>query len=102
MMSRLNVLLLVLLVVSGLYLVKVSYDARRLRDELFRAERKELDLKTELNELEVARRDAATVRRVDQLARQRLNMRPATAAVTTYVPYASASSASAAASGAAR
>ena len=98
MMSRLNLFLMVLLVVSGLYLVKVSYDARRVFVELDRARAKERTLDMEYNQFEIDRRDAAGSVRVDKLARDRLNMRTATPAVTEYITYA-ASAASAAAAG---
>jgi cell division protein FtsL len=101
MMSRLNLFLMVLLVVSGLYLVKVSYDARRVFVELDRARAKERALDMEYNQFEIDRRDAAGSVRVDKLARDRLNMRTATPAVTEYITYAAptASAASAAAGG---
>jgi cell division protein FtsL len=89
-MTRLNVFLLVLLVISGLYLVQVSYDTRRLFSALDHAQTRERELNTDFDRLELARRGAATALRVDRLAQERLNMRAATPAVTEYLPGAAA------------
>jgi cell division protein FtsL len=87
-MTRLNFALLVLLVVSGLYLVRVSYDARRVFTELDRARSAERKLNTEFDRLELERRGAAATLRVEKLAKDRLGMRAATPNVTEYVPHA--------------
>lgn len=84
-MSRLNVILLVLLVVSGLYLVQVSYDGRRLFSALDHAKTRERELATDFDRLELSRRAAATAVRVERLAQDRLGMRAATPAVTEYL-----------------
>ena len=46
-MTRINLLLLVVLLVSSVYLVRVSYDSRRLFTELDRAQTEEHRLDTE-------------------------------------------------------
>ena len=75
-MTRLNLVLLLAVLASALYLVNVQYDSRRLPQ------------------------------RVEKLAREKLQMRPATPAITHYVAYSDASGApatdNAAADGAAR
>lgn len=96
-MTRLNFALLVLLVVSGLYLVRVSYDARRVFTELDRARSAERKLNTEFDRLELERRGAAATLRVEKLAKDRLGMRAATPNVTEYVPHAPVATASGAA-----
>lgn len=99
MINRLNFVLLVLLVVSSLYLVKVSYDGRRVYIELDRAKTKERALETEYNQLEVDRRAAAASLRVEKIAQEKLNMRTPTPSVSEYVTYARASASAASAGG---
>ena len=84
-MSRLNALLLLLVVASALYLVHSQYEARRLFVELEAARREAKRLEVEHDRLQVERRAQATPLRVEQLARQQLQMRPANPAITQYV-----------------
>ena len=97
-MSRFNALLFVALLLSSLYLVKISYDARRLFAELDKAQSEERALESEHERLRADLRAQATPLRVEKTARERLSMRNATPAVTQYVALA----ASAPATGAAR
>ena len=99
-MTRFNVLLFVALLLSSLYLVRVSYDARRLFAELDKAQNEERALATEFERLKAERQAQATPLRVEKAARERLAMRNATPAVTQYVSHVRA--ASAAGEGAAR
>ncbi|MFN3414759.1 MAG: cell division protein FtsL [Caldimonas sp.] len=92
-MSRLNVLLFVGLIVSGLYLVHVSYQARRLFTQVERAQAEERALETAHEQLQLEKRTQATALRVEKLAREKLQMRTPTAAVTQYVHYEGAASA---------
>ncbi len=92
-MTRFNVLLFVALLFSSLYLVRVSYDARRLFAELDKAQNEERALATEFERLKAERQAQATPLRVEKTARDRLAMRNAPAAVTQYVPWAGAASA---------
>ena len=87
-MTRLNVLLLAVLLVSSIYLVRVSYDARRLFAELDRAQTEERTLDSEHERLKTDKQSQATPLRVERTARDRLAMRSATPAVTQYVTYA--------------
>jgi cell division protein FtsL len=84
-MLRLNLLLLVALVLSALYLVKTSHDARRLFAELDRLQTRARELDTDTQRLDTERQAAATNIRVERIAREKLQMRPATPAVTLYV-----------------
>jgi cell division protein FtsL len=93
-MTRLNVLLLVALVISSVYLVRVSYDSRRLFAQLDRAQSEARQLAIEHERLIAEKQSQATPLRVEKVARERLAMRGATPAVTQYVAYA-ASAASA-------
>ncbi|MCF8167226.1 MAG: cell division protein FtsL [Rhodoferax sp.] len=103
-MIRLNLVLLLAVVVSAVYLVSVQYDSRRLVTELHRAENDAKRLAIEFDRLQVEKRTQATPSRVELIAREKLQMLQVTPGVTTYVTYsvpqpgASASAAGAAAS----
>jgi cell division protein FtsL len=84
-MSRRNLLLLVALVGSSLWLVHVSYQSRRLFAELERERAAARQLAVDFERLQVERRAQATHLRVEKLAREQLLMRSATPAVTQYV-----------------
>jgi cell division protein FtsL len=99
-MNRVNIVLFVMLLASSVYLVRVSYEARRLFTELDQARNEERALDTEFERLKAERQSQATPLKVERIAREKLAMRNATPAVTQYVSYAGA--ASAAATGAAR
>jgi cell division protein FtsL len=90
-MSRVNMLLLVALIASSLYLVRTAYESRRLFTELDRAKNEAAKLDTEFKRLEAERQAAATHLRVERTAREKLAMRNATPAVTVYVVDAAAS-----------
>ncbi len=96
-MTRLNIVLLLAVLASALYLVNVQYDSRRLFTELERANAEGRRLNTERDRLQLDRREQATPERVEKLARERLEMRPATPAITHYVAYTDMSGAPAAA-----
>lgn len=85
-MTRLNVLLFVLVLGSCIALVRTTYDARRLFAQIDRARGEERNLEVEFQRLDAERRAQATHLRVERVAREKLQMRNATAAVTHYVP----------------
>ena len=87
MITRLNLLLLMALLASCVYLVRVSYDARRLFAEIDQAQTAENRLTTEFERLQTEQRSQATPLLVERIARQKLSMRTATPAVTHYVEY---------------
>ena len=93
-MTRLNVLLLVVLLVSSVYLVKVAHESRRLYADLDKARTEERLLDSEFERLKAEKQSQATPLRVEKAARDKLAMRTATPAVTQYVTYARAASAS--------
>ncbi|MCW7537370.1 cell division protein FtsL [Aquabacterium sp. A7-Y] len=84
-MTRLNAVLFVALVLSGLYLVRVSYEARRLFVEVERSQTEARALESQFEQLQVEKRAQATPLRVEKVAREKLQMRTASAAVTHYV-----------------
>jgi cell division protein FtsL len=89
--TRLNLVLLLAVMVSALYLVNVQYESRRLFTAMERANSEGRRLETERDRLQVERRAQATPQRVEKLAREKLQMRPATPAITHYVAYSDAS-----------
>jgi len=86
-MTRLNLLLLVALLASCVFLVRVSYDARRLFGEIDKAQAQERQLESNYERLKTERQSQATPSRVEIVARNQLGMRTATPAVTNYVTY---------------
>jgi cell division protein FtsL len=83
--SKVNLLLVLALLASSLYLVRTAYDARRHFAALDRAKNDAAKLDVEHKRLEAERQAAATHLRIERAARDRLAMRPATPAVTLYV-----------------
>ncbi|MDD2923531.1 cell division protein FtsL [Rhodoferax sp.] len=86
-MMRLNLVLLLGVLLSALYLVNVQYESRHLYSELDRARAQAHKLDVEKERLLVEKRAQATSARVEQLAKSRLQMRAANPAITTYVSY---------------
>ncbi|HEX4510635.1 MAG TPA: cell division protein FtsL [Burkholderiaceae bacterium] len=84
-MARLNLVLALLLILSGLYLVRVSYDSRRLYAEIENGRGLEQQLEADRRRLEAERQAQATHLRVERVAHDKLAMRAATPANTTYV-----------------
>ena len=84
-MARLNLVLTLLLIISGLYLVRISYESRRLFAEIEHEHGTERQLESDRRRLEAERQAQATHLRVERAAREKLAMRAATPANTTYV-----------------
>ena len=92
-MTRINLLILLALVGSSIYLVRVSYESRRLFAELDRAQSEARQLDIEHERLKAEKQSQGTSLRVERTARERLGMRNANPTVTAYVTYAGAASA---------
>ncbi|WP_332777251.1 cell division protein FtsL [Polaromonas sp.] len=86
-MTRLNLVLLVAVMVSALYLVRTQYESRRLYVELEKATAESRRLETDSERLQVEKRAQATPLRVEKLAKDRLQMQTVTPAITQYVTY---------------
>ena len=84
-MTRVNVVLLAMLLASCVYLVRVSYESRHLFAELDRTRSEERALNNEQQRLLAEKQAQATPLRVERMARDRLAMRNATPAVTLYL-----------------
>ncbi len=87
-MTRLNLVLLMAVMASALYLVRTQYESRRLFGELDRAHAEARRIELENERLQVEKRAQATPLRVEKLAKEQLQMRTATPAITQYVTYA--------------
>ncbi|MEO6320202.1 MAG: cell division protein FtsL [Polaromonas sp.] len=86
-MARLNFVLLLAVLVSALYLVHTQYESRRLYVELEKAAAQSRKISTESERLQVEKRAEATPLKIERLARDRLQMRTTTPAITQYVKY---------------
>jgi cell division protein FtsL len=85
MVTRLNILLAAVLFFSCLWLVRSSYESRRLFVELEKAQSQSHELQIDYERLEVDKRAQATPLRVEKLAREKLRMFNNTPGVTHYV-----------------
>ena len=84
-MTRLNLVLLLAVMASALYLVRTQYESRRLYVELEKATAQNRKLEAENERLQVEKRAQATPLRVEKLAKDKLQMRSVTPAITQYV-----------------
>jgi cell division protein FtsL len=84
-MMRVNLVLLVAVLASALYVVRTQYESRRLFAEIDRAVSDARKLETEHERLQVEKRAQATPLRVEKMAREQLQMRNASPAITQYV-----------------
>ncbi|MES2363004.1 MAG: cell division protein FtsL [Pseudomonadota bacterium] len=84
-MTRLNLVLLAAVLASALYLVRTQYESRRLYVELEKAAAQARKLESDNERLQVEKRAQATPLRVEKLAKENLQMRTATPAITQYV-----------------
>ena len=92
-MTRLNLVLLLAVLVSALYLVRTQYESRSLTTELDKATSEARKLETDNERLQVEKRAQATPMRVERLAKEQLQMRTASPAITQYVALKAASAA---------
>ena len=84
-MSRISFVLFLAVMASAFVIVRTQYESRQLTTELDRAKSEARRIETELDRLEVERRAQATPLRVEQIARQQLQMRMVSPAITQYV-----------------
>ena len=84
-MTRLSVLLLLAVVASALALVHSHYESRRLFMALEVEGKEASRLEIEHDRLQVERRAQATPLRVEQIARQQLQMRMVSPGITQYI-----------------
>jgi cell division protein FtsL len=84
-MTRLNVLLLAMVMSTAFYLVKTQYESRRLYTEFDHARSEARKIELEKEHLEVERRSQGTSLRVEKVAKEQLHMKSVTPAITQYV-----------------
>ena len=84
-MTRVSLILLVATVVSALWLVHSHYESRRMFMDMESARKEAKRIEVDHDRMEIERRAQATPLRVEQIARQQLNMRTASPAITQYV-----------------
>ena len=84
-MTRLNLVLLIAVLASALYLVRTQYESRRLYSEIEKTLADARRLGIEHERLQVEKREQATPLRVEKLAKEQLQMRTASPAITQYV-----------------
>ena len=84
-MARLNLLLLIAVLGTALFLVHTQYRSRQLFTELERVNSEAHKLEVEFERLQVDKRAQATPLRVEKLAKEQLKMRTTTPAITQYV-----------------
>lgn len=84
-MLRLNLVLLLAVMASAIFLVHTQYESRKLFTELDRAITESRRLSSDQKRLQVEKRAQATPQRIEVLARERLKMQTATPAITQYV-----------------
>lgn len=99
-MTRLSIFLLIATVASALFLVHSHYESRRLFMALETARKEAKRYEVEHDRLQVEQRAQATPLRVEQIARQQLQMRTASPAITQYVTLSGVTPASAPVKGA--
>lgn len=85
MITRVNIVLAVLLLLSCVWLVRSSNEARSQFVQLERAKVRERELQVEFERLKIERRTGATPLVVEEMVRKKLRMFAANPAVTHYV-----------------
>ncbi len=84
-MTRLNVLILAMVMFTAFYLVRTQYESRRLYTEFDHARSEARKIELEKERLEVERRSQGTSLRVEKVAKEQLHMKSVTPAITQYV-----------------
>jgi cell division protein FtsL len=92
-MTRINVLLLAAVLATMLYIVKIQYESRQLFVAIEKATVEVRKLEFSHAALQVESRAQATPLIIEKLAKERLQMRSATPAVTQYISNANAGNA---------
>jgi cell division protein FtsL len=84
MMTRINAVLLLLVLFSAFTLVHFRYEARKLYTAVDRAQRQGRELEADHEALVAQKQATASTARVLQVATQQLGMRPADPSITIY------------------
>jgi len=84
-MTRLNLVLLLAVLLSAMALVQVQYDSRRLYTAIEKAQGEARKIAVDNERLQADKRAQSTPLRVERLAKEQLQMRPASPAITQYI-----------------
>ena len=84
-MTRLNLFLMIAIVMSAMFLLHSPHEARRSFMALEAASKEATRLELEHERLQVERRSQASPLRIEQIAKQQLQMRLVTPGITQYV-----------------
>lgn len=84
-MTRLNLILVLAIIASAMFLVHSHYEARRSFMALEAATKEATRLELEFERLQVERSAQASPLRIEQIAKQQLQMRLVTPGITQYV-----------------
>ena len=84
-MMRINLLLLLAVMASALFLVHTQYASRHLFTELDKAQAEAHRLEMEYDSLQVEKRAQSTPSRIEKIAREQLQMRSPNPGITQYV-----------------
>lgn len=86
MIKILNVLLLLAVVMSALYVVRLQHEGRLLYTSIAAETNAQAELELEYKRLQQERQNLVTPWRIEQNAQTRLQMKQATLGVTEYIP----------------
>jgi len=86
-MTRMNLFLVIAIILSAMFLVHSHYEARRSFMILEAAMKEATRLELEHERLQVERRSQASPLRIEQIAKQQLQMRLVTPGITQYVKW---------------
>ncbi|MFM9922318.1 cell division protein FtsL [Variovorax sp. H27-G14] len=84
-MARVNLLLMLAVIATALFLVHTQYQSRQIYTELDRVQQDARRLELDGDRLQVEKRAQATPLRVEKLAKEQLQMRTTSPAITQYV-----------------
>ena len=84
-MTRLNLMLVIAIILSALFVVHSHYEARRAFMALEAATKEATRLELEHERLQVERRSQESPLRIEQIAKQQLQMRLVTPGINQYV-----------------
>ena len=84
---RVNVVLMLLVLASAIYLVGIQHESRLIKTELEEVNKEATRLQLENDRLQAEKHSQSTPARVERLAREKLQMHQASVSGTTYVTY---------------
>lgn len=86
MIKTLNLLLLLVLIISSLYVVRLQHESRLLYTDIANESNAQEELELDYRRLQQDRQNLVTPWRIEQNAQSRLQMKQASLGVTQYIP----------------